>query len=326
MLHHNRARATGLTLVELLVVLAITALLLALLLPAVQKLREAANRMKCTNNLKQIGLGVQGFHDSHQALPPDRIRNEWATWAVLILPHLEQPGIFNQWDLQLRYWDQPGKARMHNVNVYFCPSRRAPSSASFSKGERDRLGRYPGDFPGGRSDYASCGGNDNDSGALMIARARGVTPSGQTVVANANRGVFNQTPAGTRILSWQSMTNLANITDGTSNTVLIGEKFVQKKNLNGMGEDRSVFHSANPGPYRRLLGVRGQRSYTLVSDVNADLQTWPNCHWSFGGVHPGLCQFVMVDGSVRALRTTLTNPVLQYLGQRNDGQVIAGLD
>lgn len=202
--HRIRSRPAGFTLIELLVVLAIIAVLIGLVLPAVQKVRETANRARCSNHLRQIGTAIHHFHDSYNAFPPDRIRNEWATWALLILPYLEQGNLYKQWDTQLRYWDQPDAVRQHNIGVYFCPSRRTASVVGFSSGESDRLERYTGDYPGGLSDYASCGGNNNNTGALMIALARGVTPSGQAVVANANTGVFNQTPAGTRILSWRS--------------------------------------------------------------------------------------------------------------------------
>ncbi len=223
----NHGRFAAFTLIEMLVVLAIVAVLIGLILPAVQKVRETASRMRCANHLRQIGTAIHNFHDAHQAFPPDRIRNEWATWAVHILPYLEQDSIYRQWDTQLRYWDQPDAVRQHNIAVYFCPSRRSAGAVGYSSGERDRLQRYAGDYPGGLSDYASCGGNDNNTGALMIALARGITPSGQIIVANANTGAFNQTPAGTRIISWRSQTNMASITDGTSNTILVGEKFVQ---------------------------------------------------------------------------------------------------
>src|SRR5581483_9812443 len=75
-----------------------------------------------------------------------------------------------------------------------------------------------------------------------------------------------------------------------------------RKNLNGRMEDRSVFNSAKPGPYRRLLGVRGRQNYTLVSDVNADAARWRGWNCSFCGPHPGVREFATVDGSVRALR------------------------
>jgi prepilin-type processing-associated H-X9-DG protein len=261
-------------------------------------------------------MAVHGFHDSRNALPPDRIRTEWASWAVLILPHLEQVNIYSQWNLQMRYFDQPASARENDLPVYFCPSRRSADSAGLSVDE-DRLGRYMGQFPGGLADYASCGGNNNDTGALMIATAEGITPSGEIVTS-----YFNQTPPGTRITSWKSQTNFASITDGTSNTLLIGEKFIRKTSLNGKFEDRSVFDSEAPGPYRRLVGTKGSHEFTLVSDSNATLGTWPDCVWSFGGPHPGICNFVWVDGSVRSLNVSTSASVLQSLGQRSDGKVV----
>src|SRR5207247_5406007 len=116
--------------------IAIIAVLIGLLLPAVQKVREAAARSSCTNNLKQIGLAVHSYHDSTGFLPPDRPRNQWPTWAVLILPHIEQQSVYRKWDLTLRFNEQPARSPVggpylpddpcpYNIKTYFCPGRRS---------------------------------------------------------------------------------------------------------------------------------------------------------------------------------------------------------
>jgi type II secretory pathway pseudopilin PulG len=115
-------------LLELLVVLAIVTLLAGLLMPAVQRAREAAARASCANNLKQIGLAMHQYHDSNGRLPPVRACDAGASWAVLILPYLEQSNLYYQWDLKKSYYDQPAPARQASVPVYFCPTRRTASS------------------------------------------------------------------------------------------------------------------------------------------------------------------------------------------------------
>src|SRR2546422_4312543 len=107
MLSQVSRRRSAFTLIELLVVIAIIAILIALLVPAVQKVREAAARTQCLNNLKQIGIAIHNYHDVKKALPPDRIANDWVTWAVVILPYLEQDPAYKLWNLEFRYSEQP---------------------------------------------------------------------------------------------------------------------------------------------------------------------------------------------------------------------------
>src|SRR5262249_43314083 len=108
------------------VVIAIIGVLLALLLPAVQIVRESANRARCGNNLKQLGLAIHAYHDTYQSLPPTRNWDIGLTWAVLILPFLEQSPFFEQWDPLEYDITQPGWTEVTNVTIpaFFCPSRR----------------------------------------------------------------------------------------------------------------------------------------------------------------------------------------------------------
>src|SRR5918912_3508 len=95
-----RRRARGaFTLIELLVVIAIIGVLIGLLLPAVQKVREAASRIQCANNLKQMALACHTFHDANNAIPPVDMADNYATWAVYILPYIEQDNLFRLWDM-----------------------------------------------------------------------------------------------------------------------------------------------------------------------------------------------------------------------------------
>jgi Protein of unknown function (DUF1559) len=325
-----------------LVVIAIIAILIGLLLPAVQKVREAAARMSCSNNLKQMGLAVHNFHDANGFLPPDRIVNEWATWAVLILPYIEQDNVYKLWDLQLRYSQQPFAPPTEtgpfdprdpctkNIKTYFCPTRRSVPG-DYSK--NDITANSPTPRPGGRSDYAANGGSlDNSSdGPLMIGTARGVRPDGSVITGN-----FAASPALTRVQTWRGQVTLPGVSDGTSNTLLIGEKHLTQANItNAAGPDRSVFGGVR-NAYRRNAGIAEQSAGVferapLVSDPR---NPGPLANERFGSWHTGVCQFVLCDGSVRPLKNSIQDvlnpnatPInapgnlgpLHRLAVRNDG-------
>ncbi len=150
-------RRRAFTLIELLVVISIISVLMGLLLPAVQKAREAAARISCANNLKQIGLAMHNYENNHRKLPPSRMAVGYATWAVLILPYIEQDNLYRQWNLHATYYQQSIVARMTPVKIYFCPSRRDSNSMPAASTFGDTPSWEPGaHYPGALTDYAVC--------------------------------------------------------------------------------------------------------------------------------------------------------------------------
>jgi prepilin-type N-terminal cleavage/methylation domain-containing protein len=150
----------GFTLVELLVVIAIISILMGLLMPAVQKAREAAARISCANNLHQLGLAMHHYENNYEVLPPSRLKEGYATWAVLILPFIEQDNLYNRWNLKRTYYDQIDPARLTSVRIYFCPSRRSPTAGGppasiFGDTPSWGNGQLP-EVPGALGDYAVC--------------------------------------------------------------------------------------------------------------------------------------------------------------------------
>ncbi|HEY8504868.1 MAG TPA: DUF1559 domain-containing protein [Gemmataceae bacterium] len=287
------------TLIELLVVIAIIAILIGLLLPAVQKVREAAARMQCSNNLKQIGLAMHNYQDTQGFLPPSRVENDYATWAVLILPYLEQDNVYRLWDIRLPYVDQSADATRNNLSVYFCPARRSPKTPVFSN-------ESP---PGGLSDYAACAGTGtgngfNANGAFIRGRA---------------------TLNGTTVITWGNTVTIQNIPDGSSNTILVGEKHIRITTQFGRSEDRSIFNSGNANNYRRFAGIASndtQRPLMLPGNNPASLVAGIS-NQAFGGPHPGQCLFLFGDGRVQGVNTSVNITTLTYLANRQDGQVVS---
>src|SRR5262249_12471104 len=118
-----------------------------------------ANRISCANNLKQLGLAMHQYELTNGTLPPTRLQIGYATWAVLILPYLEQDNLYNQWNLRLTYYEQTDVARLTPVKVYFCPSGRPASSAPPASIFGDTPSWSPGyqtQVPGALGDYAVC--------------------------------------------------------------------------------------------------------------------------------------------------------------------------
>ncbi|MBA4192290.1 MAG: prepilin-type cleavage/methylation domain-containing protein [Planctomycetaceae bacterium] len=301
-------RRAAFTLIELLVVIAIIAVLIGLLLPAVQKVREAAARVQCSNNLKQLGLASHNYHDNLQTLPPAWLGGNsldpdgWASWGVLLLPYLEQNNIYQLWNLNYPASKQPAAAYQQQVKAYHCPSRP--------------------DFVLSTSDFVAGGGGLTDYAASFGTGANGSNSNG-TIIPTANMGSSVTTDAsGNPVLKpgWRGQLNLLSISDGTSNTLLFGEKHIRPNSLRGKNEDRSIF-GGQTNSQRRMAGL----------DVNGDArplrppqdQTGVLANSSFGGPHTGICQFVLADGSVKAFLLSTDLNTLAGLSTRSGGENIS---
>src|SRR5262245_28078047 len=165
------------TLIELLVVIAIIAVLIGLLLPAVQKVREAAQRTQCQNNLKQISLAIHNYHDATGDFPPLRVAGGmgWVSWMGVILPYIEQGSAYNLFNMQKSYVTQTVAAQQAEVKIYFCPSRRGPGQGFSTAESWHQLDTAPppepvmasaevrfsaaNNPPGALGDYAACVGD-----------------------------------------------------------------------------------------------------------------------------------------------------------------------
>jgi prepilin-type N-terminal cleavage/methylation domain-containing protein len=303
----------GFTLIELLVVIAIIAILIALLVPAVQMVREAAARSQCQNNLKQMALAFHNYHDQYKWFPPSYLDDQWATWAVLILPYLEQHSAYDLWDIRQRYYVQSIPARQIALPMYNCPSRRTQTLFSTAGDVRAATPAF-GQTSGTTGDYATCAGNDTYAynGGIARAMAGLYTPN------------FNAPNAD--MTGWGYATNLNVITDGSSNTLMMGEKHLtptmldQISMFNGDYQEGFERNAGHNGAYNAGTG-RWSTEYPLIGDPNF---TGPNYNLCFGSWHPGVCQFALCDGSTRSISNAIALETFYRLSLRNDGLSIPG--
>ena len=291
---------SGFTLVELLVVIAIIGVLVALLLPAVQAAREAARRTQCINNLKQIGLAVQNFHDTYERIPPGRWWNGSSTWFALILPQIESTQAYNLWQYDLSYYDSANEqARQFAPSVYVCPSRGRDPSV---------LCHLDDASPGACGDYMGNWGSDWDPDPAMRHIMNGVIGHSQTW------------PTLTEY--WSGGYEFREITDGLSNTLLAGEKHLPTEALNQAVADVSIYN----GDYGSSFALAGVK-YPLARGPSDPLSLTPErpdraTGWVyFGSWHPGAIHFAMCDGSVQVIAVEIDLETLGFLAQRDDGEV-----
>lgn len=305
----------GFTLIELLVVIGIIAILIGLLLPAVQKIREAAARMSCCNNLHQIGVALHNYHDVNGAFPPGYYASDpyvngatdttpgWG-WATYILPHLEQANLFDQFNLAQPVQNFAGIQTV--MKLLICPSdvvTLSPFTVPDAFGD-------PVAVAAASSYAACCGGDESDT----------ADPTGL--------GVFYR----------NSRTRLGDVTDGTSTTILVGDRAwadargVWAGAINAGVCTRGFFDGTNVNP-----GANTFPAPCLVlahSHLNNPHGDTDSSLDDFSSRHIGGSNFLFADGSVHFILTVPSNNpdgsytqdslIFQSLGTRANGEVIPG--
>jgi prepilin-type processing-associated H-X9-DG protein len=292
------------TLVEVLVVIALIGVLVGLLLPAVQGVREAAARLQCASHLKQLGLAIHTYHDATTFLPPSR-RDPGGTWLVYLLPYVEQPALAAAWAMDRPFYTQAEAARLTPVPVYFCPARRSPGEQVRSlSGDSDATDSPF--LPGTLADYAACVGTPAgwaDYWWTPTPRHPGPPTNGAFLMLNN----WDPTSPGR---GRDRRSRLTDVADGLSHTLFAGEKHVPR-GREGHGPHDSAAYNGDHDASVRQAGPGA----ALARDP-ADPA------FAFGGPHPGVCQFAFGDGSVHALRVTLTEATLGRLAHVRDGEPV----
>jgi prepilin-type N-terminal cleavage/methylation domain-containing protein len=307
------------TLVELLVVIAIIGVLVSLLLPAVQAAREAARRMSCSNNLKQMGLAMHNYHDTMLAFPRGtNYDDDEYGWGTYLLPFAEQQALFDQmnpawkspWLAPTATQRLPCRAGLENsvLPMYVCPSSTLENNSGV------QFGSTPPESVGcGKSDYR----------AVASSESPNLTVPG-TFFENDRSGMFAK-PAdftGGVFNPGQNISTMASVTDGTSTTIMVGESGTDNR---GKAFPRSS--TVNAWQFKvdfpTWAGAVNQQDETTLAKLSRpsilNSRSDDDCFYS---EHPGIVKYVFADGSVRIVNENVALPTIFAMGTKNSGEVV----
>ena len=302
-------RRQGFTLIELLVVIAIIAILIGLLVPAVQKVREAAARTQCINNMKQIALSVHSYHDVNKRIPPNAINIAYSwgtdstysstqtwTWIARILPYLEQGNLSTKYNIPLGTLGGATAGLPSPMSVLSCPSAT------------DAIGSAPTDWPniGGVSmsltNYRGvCGSN------WAWGNFTNTGPSGNNNGLDAGDGVFYRSDGNRKL-------TLIGISDGTSNTLMIGEST--------HNYDQHCGGWAYPNYVTGTCAIPLNYDDGPPGTPSAGYSNWPN-RYSFRSSHPGGGNFAKADATVIFIANSIDINVYRALATIKGGETVS---
>ena len=356
--------ATGFTLVELLVVIAVIGILIGMLLPAVQNVRSAAKRSYCLNNLKNLGLAVQNYHSAHGHVPPGARLGEGTGWQAFILPHIEQQRLYDEIEIadpdQVFEWAVEGEETLQQIITLFrCPTEPAPARIeSNGYGERattSYLACASGTIPSSNSDFFSA--------TLELDPGDETDPDEVDLVKEFRSGVMAPTQIEvdhTTVLypELKTKVSLYDIVDGASNTIMLGEAIFDTTrhyqsgdtgpNVNvgadhwtiGSGSmdiraastatqpvtDLSEFMASTAIPFNFYHLSRSSLNYAgLNGSSTAKRQLRDHLAFSFNSWHPGNgVNFAMADGSSKFIAADIDDQVRVNLGKIADKETIEG--
>lgn len=297
--------AKGFTLIELLVVIAIIAILVALLLPAVQQAREAARRTQCKNNLKQLALALHNYHDIHSRFAPGWIAVDPTTrlssahegisgagWGTMILPQLEQTNLYTQFNPDLAINAAPNLAFARTVlPAWQCPSDPKPDRWQIESEET--AGEILAELA--TANYVASFGTEELHGCENAPGSWPVSPSGQCI---GNGAFFHN-----------SSVRMRDFTDGTSNTILVGERRTNQQ----LG-----WYSTWPG-----MVPEGEEAFQRILGAADHVPNSPLAHFDdFSSRHTGGAQFALGDGSVRFISENIDEGVYKSLATIQGGEIV----